>query len=274
MVVKFPKPQALGAEASARGAFIREAWVASRVQNPFVGEVADLPPDRRTSLYLAQPFYAGATLERRLRRAPPIDLAGGLDIAIKLTKACASLHRAGVIHRDIKPQNVILQPGGGLRLIDLGAAHMPNLETLAGADIPGTPTYMAPELFAGAPGDERTDMFALGVTLYALFSGGRYPYGEIEPFSTPRLRQPQPLSAHRPDLPAWLETTLAKAVAVDPSARFQDAFELAFELENGALRSAPARPRHQPLLERDPLRFWQGVALLLLILLIAALARR
>jgi serine/threonine protein phosphatase PrpC len=273
VVVKFPKPQVLGAESSARAAFLREAWVASRVQNPFVGAVIDLPAERRTSLYLAQPFYDGETLEHRLRRLPRVDLAQGLDIAIKLTKACASLHRAGVIHRDIKPENVILEPGGGLKLVDLGVARLPNLEALAGPDIPGTPTYMAPELFAGDPGDERADMFALGVSLYAMFSGGRYPYGEIEPFSTPRYRQPQALSAHRPDLPAWLETALARAVAVDPADRCQDAFEFAFELENGALRGAPARPRRRSLLDRDPLRFWQVTAALLLIALIVSLTR-
>ena len=274
VAVKFPKPQVLGAESSARAAFLREAWVASRVQNPFVGAVVELPAERQTSLYLVQPFYDGETLERRLRRQPRVDLAQGLDIAVKLTKACASLHRAGVVHRDIKPENVILESGGGLKLVDLGVARLPNMEALAGSDIPGTPTYMAPELFAGDPGDERADMFALGVSLYAMFSGGRYPYGEIEPFSTPRHRQPQALSAHRPDLPAWLETVLAKAVAVDPADRFQDAFELAFELENGALRGWPTRPVQRSLYDSDPLRFWQVTALLLFVLLIVSLAGR
>ncbi|MES2895626.1 MAG: protein kinase [Pseudomonadota bacterium] len=274
VLVKFPKPQALGAEASARAAFLRESWVASRVQNPFVGAVLDLPAGRRTSLYLVQPFYAGETLERRLSRSPPVSLDQGLDIAVKLTKAIASLHRAGVIHRDIKPENVILEPGGGLKLIDLGVARLPNLEAALPPDIPGTPSYMAPELFAGLAGDERSDIFALGVTLYAMFSGGRYPYGEIEPFTTPRHRRPAPLSAWRPDLPAWVETVLARAVAVDPVERFQDGFELAFELENGAIRGAPARRTRPSLYDRDPLRFWQVTALILLVLLMVSLASR
>ncbi|MFN3514487.1 MAG: bifunctional protein-serine/threonine kinase/phosphatase [Phenylobacterium sp.] len=273
VLIKFPKPQALGAEAAARAAFLRESWVASRVRNPFVGAVLDLPARRRTSLYLAQPFYAGETLERRLRRAPPVALDQGLTVAVKLTKAIASLHRAGVIHRDIKPENVILEPGGGLKLIDLGVARLPHLETAPLPDIPGTASYMAPELFAGAAGDERTDIFALGVTLYAMFSGGRYPYGEIEPFTTPRHRRPTPLSAWRPDLPAWVETMLARAVAPDPVDRFQDAFELAFELENGAAGAAPARRHRLSLYDRDPLRFWQGIAVVLFVLLIISLAR-
>lgn len=272
VLVKFPKPQTLGAEASARAAFLRESWVASRVQNPFVGAVIDLPAERRTSLYLVQPFYAGETLERRLSRAPPMGLAQGLDIAVKLTKAVASLHRAGVIHRDIKPENVILEPGGGLKLIDLGVARLPHLEAAPAPEIPGTPSYMAPELFAGDAGDERSDIFALGVTLYAMFSGGRYPFGEIEPFTTPRHRRATPLSAWRPDVPAWVETLVARATAADPAERFQDAFELAFELENGAIGGAPARRTPLSLYDRDPLRFWQVTSLVLAVLLLLALA--
>lgn len=272
VLVKFPKPQTLGAESSARAAFMRESWVASRVQNPFVGAVLDLPAGRRTSLYLVQPFYAGETLERRLARGPRLGLDQGLDIAVKLTKAIASLHRAGVIHRDIKPENVILEPGGGLKLIDLGVARLPNLEASPAPDIPGTPSYMAPELFAGVAGDERSDIFALGVTLYAMLSGGRYPYGEIEPFTTPRHRRATPLSTYRPDLPAWVETMLARAVAVDPAERFQDAFELAFQLENGAIGGAPVRRARLSLHDRDPLRFWQVVSLILAMLLLVSLA--
>jgi serine/threonine protein phosphatase PrpC len=274
VLAKFPKPQTMGAEASARAAFLRESWVASRVQNPWIGSVIEPSPERRTCLYLLQPFYEGETLERRLVRKPPIGLAQGLEIAAALAKAIAALHRAGVIHRDIKPDNVILERGGGLKLVDLGVSRLPHLEAFAGPEIPGTPSYMAPELYAGDPGDERSDIFALGVTLYRAFSGGPYPYGEVEAFATPQHKRLAPLSQHRPDLPAWLETTLAKALAPDPADRFQDAFELAYELETNALSSAPARVRRRPLYERDPLRFWQVTALILAVLLLVALATR
>ncbi|MFC3078492.1 bifunctional protein-serine/threonine kinase/phosphatase [Phenylobacterium terrae] len=272
VLLKFPKPQALGAEASARSAFLRESWVASRVASPWVGRVIEPEPGRRTCLYLVQPFYQGETLERRLSRTP-IPLPAGLELSAKLCKAVAALHRAGVIHRDIKPDNVILEPEAGLKLVDLGVARLPHLEAFPAPEIPGTASYMAPELHAGGAGDVRTDVFALGVTLYRLFTGGAYPYGEIEPFSTPKLRRPAPASSHRPDLPAWLDAALARAVAPDPDERFQDAFELLSALENGALGAPPARPRPLSLYDRDPLRFWQIVSLVLLILLIASLAR-
>ena len=99
------------------------------------------------------------------------------------------------------------------------------------------------------------------------------PYGEIEAFSQPRLGQPTPLSKHRPELPAWLEHTLARAIATDRAARFADTIELAFELEHGSVRAIPRSVMRQPLYERNPTRFWQIVATLLLIALLISLAR-
>ena len=182
VVLKFPK-EAVAAETIYRQAFVREAWVASRVRSPWIGEVLDPGPERQSCLYTVMPHYAGDTLEQRLYRSPPIGFADGVAIAVKLARAAATLHRAGIVHRDIKPDNVILERNGGLRLVDLGVARLPELEDFPASHAPGTPSYMAPELFAGGTGDERSDQFALGVTIYRLFSGGAYPYGEIEPFS-------------------------------------------------------------------------------------------
>lgn len=270
LALKFPHPR-IAEDASYRLAFVREAFAAARVRSPFVGEVVELPAGRQSRLYSVMPFYAGETLERRLRRAP-LGLAEGVAIAIRLARGLAALHRAGIIHRDVKPDNVILLADGGLRLVDLGVCRAPNLEDFAPQDAPGTPSYMAPELFDGAAGDEASDLYALGVTCYRMFADA-YPYGEIEPFCRPRFGRPRPLSARRPDLPAWLDAALRRAVAVDPRERQGDAMEFAFELESGAARAAPA-PRVAPLYDRDPLLFWKGVSLALAILLAIALGRR
>jgi serine/threonine protein kinase len=222
------------------------------------------------------PFYEGETLERRLSRPPGLSLTSGLDYAIKLAGGVAALHRAGIIHRDIKPENVILEAirdrqVPGLRLIDLGVARLPYMEDIPAPYAPGTPSYMAPELFAGAQGDERSDQFALGVTIYRMFTGA-YPYGEIEAFSHPRFKRAKPLAAHRPDLPAWLDQALARATAADPDERFGDVFEFIFALEHGAIRAAPPTPRPQPLYDRNPLLFWKVVCALLALALGISLA--
>nr|WP_294529402.1 bifunctional protein-serine/threonine kinase/phosphatase [uncultured Rhodopila sp.] len=272
VVMKFPKPTE-GADAILRLAFLRESWIAARLRSPFIAEVIELPPQSRSSLYSVMPFYEGETLEQRLLRRPRIGRAEGLSIATKLTKAVAALHRAGVIHRDIKPDNVILQPGGGLKLIDLGVARLPAIEDFPSAAIPGTPSYMAPELMSGQPGDETSDLFALGVTLFRMFTGS-YPYGEVEPFSRPRFNQsPASVAGLRPDLPAWLDQVLLRLFAVRPADRFDDALECLFALEHGEVHASPAPPRWRPLIQRDPLRFWQTVAAVLAALLLLSVAR-
>jgi serine/threonine protein phosphatase PrpC len=271
VIMKFPKP-AIGAEAVLRLAFLREFWIAARLRSPWIAEVIETPLENRSALYTVMPFYAGETLEQRLLRRPPVTRTEGIAVATKLAKAVAALHRAGVIHRDIKPENVILQPGGGLKLIDLGVARLPNIEDFPASTVPGTPSYMAPEMIAGRAGDVKSDVFALGVTLFRMFTGV-YPYGEIEAFSHPRFRRtPVSLATLRPDLPSWLDQVLLRLIAVRPAERFDDALECVFALEHGELHAAPVARRWRSLIERDPLRFWQTVsAVLALLLLLLAL---
>ena len=271
VAIKFPLPR-IAADKVYRHAFVNEAFVASRVRSPWIGEVIEQPPERQTRLYSVMPFYDGETLEQRLQREPRIDLQEGMQLATRLARAVAVLHRAGIIHRDIKPDNVLLLKDGGLRLIDLGVARLPQIEDFPPEDIPGTPSYMAPELFAGAGGDEMSDLFALGVTVFRLFTRA-YPYGEIEPFTRPRFGAPASLTARRPDLPAWLEAAIAKAIEADPAKRYGDVLEFAFEIEHGAQSGRPASPKKTSLYQKNPLLFWQALCALLAILLAFALAR-
>ncbi|MCX7900079.1 MAG: protein kinase, partial [Methylocystis sp.] len=268
VVLKFPHPS-VADDATYRLAFVNEAWVAARVRSPFIGEIVEIPAGRQTRLYSVMPFYDGETLEQRLRREPKVGLAEGASIAIRLSRALATLHRSGVIHRDVKPENVILLRDGGLRLVDLGVCRAPHLDDFPDQDIPGTPSYMAPELFRGEPGNEASDLYALGVTVYRLFCGA-YPYGEVEPFSKPRFGKALALAARRPDLPAWLDAAILKAVAVDARDRFADVLEFAFEIEHGAARAEPLTVRKKSLYERNPLVFWQALCLALMLMLIVS----
>jgi serine/threonine protein phosphatase PrpC len=268
VAIKFPKP-ALLSEGGARLAFSREMLVGSRVNSPFVGGVIAVSPDRQSRLYGVQPFYEGQTLEARIKSH--VSLEAGLAMATKLTRAVIALHRLNIVHRDIKPDNAMLT-GEGLKLIDLGVARLPRVDDFVASEIPGTPSYLAPEMFGGNAGDQATDQFALGVTLWRVFVG-KYPYGEIEAFSRPRYGVPELPSKSRPELPAWLDAVLMRSVAIDPEDRYGDVTELLRALEGGA---AVARVplRQAALLERNPVRFWQGVAALLGIALVAALLSR
>ncbi|MGZ3311466.1 MAG: bifunctional protein-serine/threonine kinase/phosphatase, partial [Xanthobacteraceae bacterium] len=271
VALKFPKPP-LGSVQTYRAAFVREAWVGARVSSPWLGQVIEMPPGRQSCLYTAMPLYQGELLETRLARRPALGLEEGRNIAIKLARAAAALHRAGIIHRDIKPDNVILEREGSLKLIDLGVVRVPGMEDAPPEEIPGTPAYMAPEMFDGEPGNEATDIYALGVTIFRAFTG-EFPYGNADATSPPRRERPVLLSALRPDLPAWLQAALARAVAADPADHVRDMAEFAVEMEAGPARAPLVIQRPRTLYERDPLRFWQGVAALLALALLLSLLR-
>jgi serine/threonine protein phosphatase PrpC len=272
VALKFPKPQFASVDAY-RAAFVREAWVGARVHNPWVGRVIELPPGRQTCLYTVMPLYQGELLETRLSRPPALGLEEGRNIAVKLARAAAALHRSGIIHRDIKPDNIILESGGSLKLIDLGIVRVPASEDFSLEEIRGTQGYMAPEMFEGEAGNESTDIYALGVTMFRAFTG-EFPYGNIDATSPPRRNRPREFSALRPDLPAWLQAALARAIAVDPTKRFHDMTEFAFEMEAGPARAPPEIGRPRTLYERAPLQFWQGLAALLALGLLVSLLVR
>ncbi len=269
VVLKFPKPQ-VATVAAYHAAFVREAWVGTRVHSPWVAHVIELPPGRQTCLYTVMPLYVGELLETRLSRSPAVGLEEGRTIAIRLAHGLAALHRAGIIHRDIKPDNVIIESGLSPRLLDLGVVRLPGLEDFPPENIPGTTAYMAPEMFEGEAGNAATDIYALGVTLFRTFTG-TYPYGNPDATSSPTLVRPRDLSRLRPELPAWLQAALGKAIALDPAERFVDMAELAHEFEAGPANAPPPVRRPLTLYERAPVRFWQGVAGLLGLALAASL---
>ncbi len=269
LVLKFPHRR-VATEPETKAAFLHEAWIGAKLRSPWLGRVIEAEEGRASCLYTLMPFYDGETLEKRLTRGPVIGLEEGREIGLKLGRGITALHRAGIIHRDIKPDNVLLLADGGLKLVDFGVARVPGLEDFPLAEIPGTAGYMAPELFEGQPGSESSDLFALAVTLFRLLTG-HYPYGEIEPFSHPRFGKPASLARYRPDLPAWLDALLGRALAAEPEHRPGDVLEFVLALEDGPA-AAPALTKTAPLYDRNPLLFWKVMAALLFLALAVSIA--
>jgi serine/threonine protein phosphatase PrpC len=243
------------ADAADVAALAHEEWLARRVASADFPQVVSWPP--RDHLYYLMSWHEGATLARHLeqgRRFTPVEAA---DLTARALKGLGALHRLAIVHRDIKPDNLHLGADGRLRLLDLGVAASDGqdaAETFNEINNPGTPSYMAPELFAGTgvatAANEASDLYAVGVTLYHLLTR-KYPYGEIEPFQTPRFGDPMPPTRYRPDIPDWLESVMLRAVAREPADRFETVEEFLLALERGAQR--PLRvARHTPLLQRDP----------------------
>lgn len=236
-------------------ALLLEEWFLRRVQGRYFPELHSLP--QRQHLYYVMREYPGQTLAEYLQLNGPLPLPDCLDIAQRLLRGLGQLHRRNILHRDIKPENLHWADDGELRLLDFGLAYCPGLSQEDPNDLPGTPSYLAPESFQGTAPDARQDLYAAGVTIYRLLCG-HYPYGEIEAFQHPRFGTAAPASRYRPDVPAWLDDWLAKLTVAQPQQRFETAEECLLALEQ-AERQTPARLR--PLLEREPLKVWRGIAL-------------
>jgi len=234
---------------------LQEEWFLRRVAGRHFPDVH--PARERQHLYYLMREHPGVTLAEHYRRHGALSLAQGLDIALHLLRALGMLHRRNILHRDITPDNLLLEEDGSLRLLDFGLAYCPGLSTHTAGELPGTPSYIAPEAYAGAEPSVAQDLYSAGVTLYFLLTG-HYPHGEIEAFQRPRFGTPVPASRYRPDLPEWLVHILDKALALEPAERFETAEEWQLALQHGEDQPSP-RPR--PLLERAPLKVWRTLAL-------------
>ncbi len=246
-----------------RAAFAHEEWLARRAVARFFPQV--ITPTERNWLYYLSTWHAGATLQQQLDSGRHYTVPEVIGWGTRLVRAAGALHRRNIIHRDIKPANVHLGEDGELRLLDLGVAQS-GMQGSPAAQAPqaGTPSFLAPEQFEQAPASAQTDLYSLGVTLYFMLTR-HYPYGEIEAFQRPRFGEPVTATRYRPDVPAWLDHVLLKAVERDPARRFETAEEMQLALERGAERPLPARAA-TPLAERDPGLWWKLLALLSVVL--------
>lgn len=248
-------------EPGAAQALLLEEWFLRRVAGRHFPELH--AASQRQHLYYVMREHSGRTLAAQLAEQGPLPLAQWLEVARQLLQAVGVLHRRNLLHRDIKPDNLHLGEDGQLRLLDFGLAYCPGLSEDPRHELPGTPSYIAPEAFDGQPPSPRQDLYAVGVTLYHLLTG-HYPYGEVEAFQRPRFGQSVNAARYRPDLPEWLQHNLQQAVATDPAQRFETAEQWLLLLERGDRQALNSHPR--PLLEREPLKVWRTLALLSLLL--------
>lgn len=250
----------MGNDPAAAQALLSEEWFLKRVAGRSFPEIH--PATQRQHLYYVMREYPGQTLAQRFSEHGPLPIEQWRALAERLLRAVGMLHRRQILHRDIKPENLLLAADGELRLLDFGLAYCPGLSADPSNQLPGTPSYIAPEAFNGDAPTAQQDLYAVGVTLYYLATG-HYPYGEIEAFQRPRFGVPVSAQRYRPDLPDWLSQSLERGVNADPAERYETAEEWLLVLEQGERRSLSARPR--PLLEREPLKVWRTLALISLL---------
>ena len=207
----------------------REIILSRRVTHESVCRVYDLV-EIEGEEFVSMEYLPGKTLKEVEERERMLPLGRGLAIAKGICGGLAAAHRIGVLHRDIKPENVIVGEDGRPRLMDFGIAVESSLyRGEQGDTVPGTPQFLAPELLRGEMPSQRTDVYAMGVVLYEMFTG-RVPFDDNDTARLVRrvIAEPAPrIETLRPDLPPELRDILERAIAKDPEARFADATSLA-----------------------------------------------
>ena len=253
----------LANDADSCQALMNEEWLAKRVVSQCVPQVLPLNIEQRKHLYYVMTWHEGATLQQRLENGHHFTVNGVAKVGADLLRGLSMLHRLNILHRDIKPANIHIGADQRLRILDLGVALNTTVSTPEAMENPGTPSFMAPELFEGNGATIATDVYAAGVTLYYLLTR-KYPYGEIEPFQKPRFGEPIRPTRYRPEIPSWLENIILKAIAVDTAKRFETSDEMLIALEHGELR--PIAMQKTPLIARARLVKWQWLAIFSLML--------
>ncbi len=225
----------------------REARAAAALTHPGICAVHALE-EFDDALVIVTEYIEGETLRAVVARGERLSPASAVDTARQLASALAGAHARDVVHRDLKPENVMRTRDGRLKILDFGlariAAPAPDAGgpgTLAGAAF-GTPAYMAPEQVNGAPGDARSDVFALAALLYEVVTGV-HPFAAPTPLATiGRILEAEPVAAadRAPDVPPALSAVMARALRKDPAERFASAGEMLAALESAAAPPVPA----------------------------------
>ena len=233
MAIKVLAPH-LGSSGAARKRFSREAQAAAAVVHDNVMEIHGVA-DAAGLPYLVMPYVRGPSLQRRLDGEGPLALVEILRIGMQAAAGLAAAHAQGLVHRDVKPANILLADGvERVKLTDFGLARAADDASLTKTGIiAGTPQYMSPEQARGESVDQRSDLFSLGSVLYAMCTG-RAPFRAETSYGVLRRitdEEPRPIREINPDIPEWLCRIVAKLMSKQPDDRFQSAREVAELLE-------------------------------------------
>jgi serine/threonine-protein kinase len=249
--------------------FRQEAWSASSIGHENIIEIDDFATLPSGSVYLAMEFLSGQSLAERMKVGPPLDVGEALDIFVQVARGLSAAHDKGIIHRDMKPENVFLAVRHNrtvVKILDFGIAKVSGAEgshslTRTGA-IFGTPHYMSPEQALGKALDLRSDIYSVGVIMYEVFTG-KVPF-EAESFMgilTKHItNEPKRPTEVAPTVPPEMEAVILKAMAKDPAQRYANMEELAHDLldvmhiyaphmlsASGNIPAVPGRTPSQPM---------------------------
>lgn len=256
--------------------FLLEEWAARRVNSAHVLRPC-AQTAKRAYLYVVSEFIDGQTVTQWMIDNPHADVETVRGIVEQIAKGLRAFHRMEMLHQDLRPDNIMIDKDGTVKIIDFGSTRIAGIDEAEGASEPlailGAVQYAAPEYFLGQRGQARSDLFSLGVIAYQMLTG-RLPYGADVPKARTRsaqrrLRYRSAMDEDR-EIPAWLDLALKKAVHPDPDKRYQELSEFIFDLRHPSAELLGTA--HTPLIERNPLLFWKTLSVLLAIIVLALLA--
>jgi TolB-like protein len=225
-------PFELTRDDSAKARFEQEARAASAIDHPHICTIYEIDQTPDGQLFIVMAHYEGETLRQRLDRGP-IGVGEAVEVALQVARGLAAAHSRGIVHRDVKPANIITTPGGITKILDFGLARLPDVTSLTQVGTTwGTVGYMSPEQAQGGDVDHRTDLWALGVVLYEMLTGRR-PFPTAPPTAAVYAilhTTPAPLRSVNPDIAPELDGIVTRALAKSPAGRYQSAADLVVDL--------------------------------------------
>ena len=249
-VIKFAPKEAIDNE-EILDLFVKEVWNAKRLKAGFFPKTT--VPKKRTARYYIMPKIEGITLKEYLKKRK-LSIEESISLTKTLLNMSQYLAKFDLLHGDIKPENIMVYQRNDkkiFKIIDFGSiTEIYSINSKA-----GTPSYLAPERFVESPINEKTEIFAIGVTLYESLTG-RFPYGEIEPFQIPTFKAAKSPKKFNNNIPEWLESIILHAITIDTNRRYENYSLMLFELENSS-KVRPYFDKNTPILQKDPLKFYK-----------------
>jgi len=274
VVLKLPAPELIDNEDYVEN-FLLEDWIAQRIDNKYVLK-AVTQSRQRQYLYTVTEYIKGISLRQWSKQNSSPDFHTVRNIIEQIAKGLQAFHRQDMVHQDIRPENIMVEQSGFIKIIDFGATKVAGISEIhpKNEGLVGTLEFSAPEYFIGELGTRRSDIYALAAIAYNLFSG-KLPYGDAlggtqNKKQQSRLSYHSLLKDHADNVPEWVDYAIERATSIDPLRRYDEVSEFIYDLRHPSKKYFAKEKK--PLMEKNPALLWQiATAILFVIVMIQSL---